>query len=115
MVAGVVSLFAAVISGASTFLTYPQRAEKLLSAGHKYGELRRQIDALLLSRKIESEAEPGKILDPIRAEWDTLDEESPNVDQRFIEEAGKIVLHKYAKKEGKSGGSSGRDTPTLSK
>jgi hypothetical protein len=87
-VVGIISIIAAVLSGVSTSLNYPQVAEKHLRAGRKYGELRRRVDEFLC---LKSDSELEQILDQILMEWDMLDAESPDVPQRFIEEAENVI------------------------
>lgn len=87
-VVGIISIIAAVLSSVSTSLNYPQVAEKHLRAGRKYGELRRRVDEFLC---LKSDPELEQILDQILMEWDMLDAESPDIPQRFIEEAENVI------------------------
>ena len=95
-VVGVISVITAVLSGVNASLNYPQAAEKHLNAGRKYGGLRRRAEELLCSSKSDAELEP--LLDQIRDEWSKLEAESPDVTQRFIDEARDVITKKPVKK-----------------
>lgn len=94
---GTVSMVTAIISGANSFLNYSQTSLKHYQAGNKYGTLRRYVDELTCctpSNLRPSDPQVEKILGKIREGWDTVDSEAPEIAQRFVDEAKKIIAQK---------------------
>ncbi|MFB3897326.1 MAG: SLATT domain-containing protein [bacterium] len=89
LMAGSISVLAAVLSGIQGFLNYPELAAKHKHAGVKYGELRRQIEELIAIEKDPVELE--KTMRQIRFDWNALDDESPEISQKFHDQAKAIV------------------------
>jgi len=98
---GAISVLAAVLSGLQTFLSYPELAQKHQTAGVKFGRLRRRMEEVL-SFKLEPD-QLENVLTEIRVAWDQLVEESPDVPQRFHDQALSIVKPELSKarKEGR--------------
>lgn len=96
--AGIVSMIAAVLSGIQTFLNYPELAVRHHSAGCKYGELRRRIEELIVIAKDPGELEEA--IAEIRREWNSLDNESPEIPQKYHDEALKICKPELIEKRG---------------
>jgi hypothetical protein len=98
---GAVSILAAVLSGLQTFLNYPELAQKHQTAGAKFGRLRRRVEEILSIKREPDQLE--SVLTEVRLAWDQLIEESPDVPQRFHDQALSIVKPELSKvrKEGR--------------
>lgn len=83
MLAGLLSVAAAVLSGLQTFLKYPELAEKHRLAAAKFANLTHRIE-LLASMEGASDAEMLAELKAIEASWNTLREESPTLPSRAL-------------------------------
>jgi len=85
---GVISLVATVISGVNSFLNYGERTERHQAAGIKYGSLRRRIDECLATMTDDQLKEEIKT---IRSAVDQLEQESPVIPQKYIDEATRHI------------------------
>ncbi len=96
VIVGLVSIAAAVLSGAYTFLNYGERSQKHETAGDKYGSIRRRIDESLA---VMDPAQLKTEINDLRQLIDKLDEESPVVPQNFIDEARAYIESREKKSQ----------------
>lgn len=87
LAAGLISALTSILSGVQTFLNYAEMAVKHQAAGTKYGKLRRRVDEITALGGADNDA---GVLKEVREEWNKIDDESPTVAQRFIDQAVKI-------------------------
>ena len=92
IIAGVLSVLAAVLSGLQTFLSYESLAMEHQAAGTEYGKLRHFVEEMRVV--IKDEAELEKKLPEVREAWDRLLAESPALPQRFVDMAMEMVKRK---------------------
>lgn len=83
LLAGLLSVSAAVLSGLQTFLKYPELAEKHRLAAAKFANLTHRIE-LLATMEGASDADLLAELKAIEASWNTLREESPTLPSRVL-------------------------------
>lgn len=83
LLAGLLSVTAAVLSGLQTFLKYPELAEKHRLAAAKFANLTHRIE-LLATMEGAHDAEMLAELKAIEASWITLREESPTLPSRVL-------------------------------
>jgi hypothetical protein len=88
--AGLLSFAAAVLSSLQTALKYPELAAEHKSAALKYGQFRRQIE-VQLAAKTQDEAKVANLLDKFQEEWNTLDDQCPNIPQSIYEKSVEAV------------------------
>jgi hypothetical protein len=98
LLVGVISMLAAVLSGLQTFLNYTELAVKHHAAGNKYGQLRRRAEEVMTFTKDLGELQ--KTMADLRGDWEHLEEESPDVPQRFHDAALRIATPKLAQQRG---------------
>ncbi len=96
VIAGTLSIIAAVLSSLNTFLNYGELAERHRSASVKYGNIRREIEQIECFMDTKTDLET--IMKDIRTRWDAVDLETPEVPQDIHD---KVVseLHEKAKRE----------------
>jgi len=70
---GVASVATAILAGLQTFLQLPDRAEKHRAAAQRYGDLKRQCDAVLANAPTPADG----AIDSIRIQWDAANKSSP--------------------------------------
>jgi hypothetical protein len=87
--AGMTSALAAILSGVQTFLNFSELAVKHQGAGSKYGKLRRRVDEIMAVGYANGGFEA--LLHEVRDEWNRIEEESPTVAQRYMDQAVAIV------------------------
>lgn len=85
LLAGLLSMGAAVLSGLQTFLNYGELAERHREAAVKYGGLRREIEEIISFTPNEDELKP--IMTALRTRWNALDVEAPSVPQKIHDSA----------------------------
>jgi len=73
VVVGCLSILGAILAGLQTFLKLSERAEKHRLAAARYGDLKREAEALLASPPPDVAA----ALDKFRIRWDKSNQESP--------------------------------------
>ena len=83
LLAGLLSVTAAVLSGLQTFLKYPELAEKHRLAAAKFANLTHRIE-LLATMEDAHDAEMLAELKAIEASWITLREESPTLPSKVL-------------------------------
>lgn len=98
LVVGVISMLAAVLSGLQTFLNYDVLAIDHRAAANKYGQLRRRVDEI--TTFTQDSEDLRKTVAAIRAAWEQIEEESPDVPQRFHDLALRIATPKLAVQRG---------------
>ncbi|MGD6808664.1 MAG: SLATT domain-containing protein [Candidatus Bathyarchaeia archaeon] len=81
ILAGFLSIIAAVLSSLNTFLNYGKLAESHRSAAVKYGNLRREIEQLLCF--MDADANLDETMKSIRTRWDAIDLEAPEIPQKI--------------------------------
>ena len=79
VLAGTLSIIAAVLSSLNTFLNYGELAERHRNASVKYGNMRREIEQLVCFMDTKTDLEA--IMKDIRTRWDAVDLEAPEVSQ----------------------------------
>lgn len=84
LLAGLLSVTAAVLSGLQTFLKYPELAEKHRLAAAKFANLTHRIE-LLATMNDAADGEIVAELKAIEASWITLREESPTLPARVLQ------------------------------
>lgn len=87
--AGIISALTAILSGVQTFLNYTELAMKHQAAGAKYGKLRRRVDEIMELGYTEDKREA--IFNEVRKAWNKIENESPTVVQRYVDQAKKMV------------------------
>jgi len=90
IIAGLLSLGAAVLSSLQTALKYPEIAAQHKAAAQKYGKLRREVE-VQLALKLEDQPKLTLWLNKIEQEWDTLEDQSPIIPQRIYDKSAQIV------------------------
>ncbi|MBB6600329.1 SLATT domain-containing protein [Luteimonas sp. MC1825] len=86
IVAGVLSVAAAILSGLQTFLGYAASAERHRVSALKYGTLRRELEQFLE----DPPQIPGALTqfaDEFRSRWDAVDELAPPLPQKMYRKA----------------------------
>ena len=83
LLAGLLSVTAAVLSGLQTFLKYPELAEKHRLAAAKFANLTHRIE-LLATMEHANDADMLAELKAIEASWITLREESPTLPSHVL-------------------------------
>jgi len=96
VIAGGVSMVAAVFAGAHNFLNYSELSTKHYSAGIKLGSLRKRAEEVRLFQ--EKNADLQNAMKEIREELGNIQEESPVIPQKFLDNAQKYVDEKEGKK-----------------
>lgn len=89
ILAGSLSVAAAVLSSLQTFLRLPERAEKHRTVAARAGGLRREIEQLLATQPVKAIAEEK--LDRLREEIDTIAEDAPEVSAKIWARANKLM------------------------
>jgi len=87
--AGLISILAATLAALQTFFGFGTRAQQHRVAGAKYSSAKRDLDLLKLSisiGRIRAEDALAKLAE-INARLDQIDEESPDVADRFYDQA----------------------------
>ncbi|HZP01976.1 MAG TPA: SLATT domain-containing protein [Terriglobia bacterium] len=95
IVAGLLSLMAAVLSSVQALLKYPELVQLHRVAARKYGQLRRELEAQLA---LDS-GDPGKLagfLDSFQRKWSDLEGQTPNIPQRLYDKSRKAVISALA-------------------
>jgi hypothetical protein len=87
VLAGLLSIAAAVLAAVQTFLGFEARAAQHREAATRYGTLRRELEQLRAAASLDEEA-----IATIRTRWDEIDGSSPAVSSRLHERARRIVL-----------------------
>jgi hypothetical protein len=95
LLAGLLSMGAAVISGLATFLNYGELAERHRDAAVKYGNLRRELEEIMCFTPSQDELKL-KMTD-LRTRWNALDTEAPSVPQNIHDYALRQVKPNIAK------------------
>jgi hypothetical protein len=86
---GLLSLLAAILSALQTFLGYAQRAERNRTSAAAYGQLKRDLDLLVMQFKVTPPT-AAKALDALRPEiqrFALIEKESGSVADRFYNRA----------------------------
>jgi hypothetical protein len=78
IIAGVLSLMAALTSAVQTFLRYPELAEQHKTASLAYGSLRRKVEEKLMQSSIQLDQ---PFLEELRRAWDEIDSFAPALPQ----------------------------------
>jgi hypothetical protein len=91
IIAGLLSLGAAVLSALQTTLKYSEVASQHKAAAQKYGKLRREIEVHEVSLQTETQASLTALLEKLQDEWDTLDDQSPTIPQGIYDKSAAIV------------------------
>lgn len=86
LVAGILSMAAAILVALQTFLNYPDRAHKHRAAGSQYGTLRRSTEINEIFPPDSSE-DMKKLLVDLNTAWSETDATSPAVPQRQYDRA----------------------------
>ena len=87
---GILSMVAAGLGSIQTFLDFPELTEKHRLAAHRYGSLRREIEEYLAGEN-NTVLLPAGFLQSIRERWDSVDLESPTLNQRLYKRAAAKV------------------------
>jgi len=90
IIAGLLSLGAAVLSSLQTTLKYSEVAGQHKAAAQKYGKLRREIEVHQVSVQTETQASLTALLEKLQDEWDTLDDQSPTIPQGIYDKSAAI-------------------------
>lgn len=90
---GILSMFAAGLGSIQTFLDFPELTEKHRRAAHQYGSLRREIEEELSSENGGIVLSKG-FMQSIRERWDSIDLESPTLNQSIYQRAANKVWKK---------------------
>jgi len=101
IMSGLLSFAAAVLASVQTVLKFPELAAQHKAAAQKYGRLRRKVEVLLTAANLD-EKETAKALNEIRDEWNTIDEQSPNISQSVYDKAEKEI-HRHTTPESDKG------------
>ena len=91
IIAGLMSLGAAVLSSLQTTLKYCETAGQHKAAAQKYGKLRREIEVHLVSLQMETLDSLTALLEKLQDEWDTLDDQSPTISQKIYDQSAAIA------------------------
>lgn len=70
---GTISMFVAILAGLQTFLKLADRAEKHRVAAIRFGDLKREIDTLLVTPSDN----PATSIESVRERWNKTNEQSP--------------------------------------
>jgi hypothetical protein len=81
VLAGLLSMAAAVLSSLHTFLNYGELAERHRNVAVKYGNLRREIEQLLCF--MDAQTDLDATMKDIRTRWDAIDLEAPDIPQKI--------------------------------
>jgi hypothetical protein len=81
LVAGLVSVVAAVLAGVQTFLRYSELAERHMIAADWYAACQRRVEQLL-ALPSEDRVDPAKALDEVRKELARIGQHSPEIGER---------------------------------
>lgn len=95
LLAGLLSMGAAVLSGLATFLNYGELAERHRDAAVKYGNLRREIEEIISFTPSQDELK--STMADLRTRWNSLDIEAPSIPQKIHDYALRRVKPKLAK------------------
>lgn len=90
IMSGLLSFTAAVLASIQTVLKLPELAAQHKGAAQKYGRLRRRVEVLLAAEHPDEKV-TAKALGDIQDEWDTIDEQSPNIPQKVYDKADKEI------------------------
>ena len=88
--AGLAGIAAAVRTALQTFLGYADRAQRHREAAQRYGDLRRELDELLLFP--DAGPKLKKRMEDLRARWNEVDAMAPTVNPRVHDKARALVL-----------------------
>lgn len=94
-ITGGLSALAIILASIQTFMNYSELAEKHRIASQKYGALRRLVEDHLSTPP----ADMDTVLGEVRAEWDAIEQESPNVPQRIYDQSRADVHQRMAQQE----------------
>jgi hypothetical protein len=81
VVTGVMSIGAAALSAAQTFLRYGERAEKHRQSGVAYSALKREIEQMIEY----PDADIKQCVNDIRKRWDALNADCPTIPTKFLD------------------------------
>jgi hypothetical protein len=81
LLTGFLSILAAGMSAAQTFLRFGERGEKHRQAGVAYSALKREIEQMIAYPDSDVKA----CVDDIRKRWDTLNSDCPTIPLRFMQ------------------------------
>jgi hypothetical protein len=84
VIAAFLSVATAVLAAMQTFLKYPELAALHKTAARKYGQLRRRFELQLASPPADKET-MQKFTAELEEEWNSLDDESPNIPQDIFD------------------------------
>jgi hypothetical protein len=96
VLAGFLSIAAAVLSSLNASLNYGELAERHRSAAVKYGNLRREIEQLLCF--IDTKTDLDATMKDLRTRWDAVDLEAPEIPQK-INDAVRADVHREYQQE----------------
>jgi hypothetical protein len=99
IVAGSLSIAAAVFSSLYTSLNYGELAERHRAISVKYGNLRREIEEILCFMQNKTDAE--SIMEDLRARWNAVDLEAPSVPKKIYDSVYERVMHQYEEEKKK--------------
>ncbi|MEM9556568.1 MAG: SLATT domain-containing protein [Acidobacteriota bacterium] len=96
LVAGSMSILAAILASLQTYLGLDEVAERHHAAATRYGALRREIEVL----RTGPMSHAAEHLDALRERWDAIDLESPPLSQRRYDRiVGQIRNHESTREE----------------
>ena len=89
IVAGVLSMLAAILSGVQTFLDYSAREQKHHQAAVAFARLRREVEEFLSF--FSSPQDQREFMKKTRDQWDALVDSSPDVSQAIYDKARSMI------------------------
>ena len=90
IIAGMMSVFAAVLAALQTWLSYQDRAARHHSSAKAYGSIKREIEQILVFVKA-GKLDPLSSMDELRKRLEILAEKGPLIPNRYIEEMEQII------------------------
>ncbi|MEM1278437.1 MAG: SLATT domain-containing protein [Cyanobacteria bacterium P01_H01_bin.152] len=87
---GLMSLSAAILSSLQTFLDYSELAGKHKQASIKYGELRREMEQVLVENL--DEEKQSHFMKAFSAKWNALDTDSPTIPNKVYSKVASRIL-----------------------
>jgi hypothetical protein len=89
IITGLAAFTASALAAVQTFLAYPALAERHRTAAHRYGDLRREFERLLVF--LSSEPSLESRIAQLQTRWNEADAASPTVPQYIIRKAPKRI------------------------
>ena len=95
---GAFSMTAAVLAGLQTHLRYAERGEKHKNLGAQYGNIRRNIEEILIL-PVNQRGPQKRVLDTVRSDLDAISAEGDVVSRRIFEKTKRRLAEKDSRRQ----------------